>query len=149
MFVPGGSPVENFGVYKSSCPKSSQQSPYLSFCCGCLLLCCALCLLLKILRLAGIKAWTIQRMREQLVNSKLIKYLTDLQVIESMQAGQQAMVFVHSRKDTGKTGRTMITKAQNGGDSALFDPADHPQWGLVSKDVKKSRNKCAPRRMPY
>lgn len=52
------------------------------------------------------------------------------------------MVFVHSRKDTGKTGRTIITKAQNGGDSALFDPADHPQWGLISKDVKKSRNKC-------
>lgn len=94
-------------------------------------------------------AWTVQRVRRQLVSSELIKCLTDLQVIESLQAGHQAMVFVHSRKDTGKTGRTMITKAQNGGESALFDPADHPQWGLISKDVKKSRNKCAPSRMPY
>ena len=57
------------------------------------------------------------------------------------------MVFVHSRKDTGKTGRTMITKAQNSSDTALFDPTEHPQWGLISKDVKKSRNKCAKHRL--
>ena len=66
-----------------------------------------------------------------------------MQVTVSLRAGHQAMVFVHSRKDTGKTGRTLIQKAQSGGDTALFNVADHPMWGLISKDVKKSRNKCA------
>lgn len=66
-----------------------------------------------------------------------------LQVTESLQAGHQAMVFVHSRKDTGKTGRTIIQKAQNGSDTGLFDVTEHPQWAFASRDVKKSRNKCA------
>jgi hypothetical protein len=63
-------------------------------------------------------------------------------VIDSLKAGHQAMVFVHSRKDTGKTGRTIIQKAQNSSDTAIFDVTEHPQWAFVSRDVKKSRNKC-------
>jgi activating signal cointegrator complex subunit 3 len=65
-----------------------------------------------------------------------------VQVIDSLKAGHQAMVFVHSRKDTGKTGRTIIQKAQNSSDTAIFDVTEHPQWAFVSRDVKKSRNKC-------
>ena len=52
------------------------------------------------------------------------------------------MVFVHSRKDTGKTARMLATKAQLQGDSALFDCQEHPRYGLLQKDVKKSRNRC-------
>ena len=63
-------------------------------------------------------------------------------MIDSLKAGHQAMVFVHSRKDTGKTGRTIIQKAQNSSDTAVFDVTEHPQWAFVSRDVKKSRNKC-------
>jgi replicative superfamily II helicase len=65
------------------------------------------------------------------------------QVIDSLKAGHQGMVFVHSRKDTGKTGRTIIQKAQNSSDTGLFDVTEHPQWAFASRDVKKSRNKCA------
>ena len=65
-----------------------------------------------------------------------------MQVIDSLKAGHQAMVFVHSRKDTGKTGRTIIQKAQNSSDTTIFDVTEHPQWAFVSRDVKKSRNKC-------
>ena len=31
------------------------------------------------------------------------------------------MVFVHSRKDTGKSGRMLALKAQQSGETALFD----------------------------
>lgn len=64
-----------------------------------------------------------------------------LQVTESLKQGHQAMVFVHSRKDTGKTGRTMALKAQQEAKASLFDCREHPKFGLMAKDVKKSRNK--------
>jgi activating signal cointegrator complex subunit 3 len=51
------------------------------------------------------------------------------------------MVFVHSRKDTGKTARTLVAKAQNAGDSALFDCSEDPQYAFMQKDIKKSRNR--------
>lgn len=54
------------------------------------------------------------------------------------------MVFVHSRKDTGKTARTLVLKAQNAGEQALFDCSDNPIYDLLMREVKKSRNKCTP-----
>ena len=51
------------------------------------------------------------------------------------------MVFVHSRKDTGNTGRTLALKAGQESKSSLFDCQEHPKFGLMAKDVKKSRNK--------
>ncbi len=54
------------------------------------------------------------------------------------------MVFVHSRKDTGKSGRMLVTKAQNGGEAATFDCSDQDAYPYLAKDVKRSRNKCAP-----
>lgn len=65
------------------------------------------------------------------------------QVVDSLRKGHQAMVFVHSRKDTGKTARTLVTKAQNGGDGAVFDCSDQDAYPYMAKDVKRSRNKCA------
>jgi len=65
------------------------------------------------------------------------------QVTDSLRAGHQAMVFVHSRKDTGKTGRTLVLKYQNAGESALFDCSENPVHALLMRDVKKSRNKYA------
>ena len=55
------------------------------------------------------------------------------------------MVFVHSRKDTGKTARTLVLKSQNGGDQDLFDCSENPLFDLHMRDVKKSRNKCGPK----
>ncbi|KAL0039926.1 hypothetical protein WJX77_011783 [Trebouxia sp. C0004] len=64
-----------------------------------------------------------------------------MKIVDSLQQGHQAMVFVHSRKDTGKTGRTLALKAQQEGKFSLFDCREHPKYGLMAKDVKKSRNK--------
>ena len=49
------------------------------------------------------------------------------------------MVFVHSRKDTGKTARQLAEIAGREGDGGLFDVRDHDRYPLASKDVKKSR----------
>lgn len=65
----------------------------------------------------------------------------DIQALESVKRGRQAMIFVHSRKDTGKTGRILITKMQNANDASFFDCKDHPQFAFAQKDVGKSRNK--------
>lgn len=51
------------------------------------------------------------------------------------------MVFVHSRKDTGKTGRTLMAKMQNAGEAGHFDCKEHPRYGLAVKEAAKSRNR--------
>ena len=62
-------------------------------------------------------------------------------VLDSLQRGHQAMVFVHSRKDTGKTARMLATKAQQNGETVVFDCSDVPKFDLASKDIHKSKNK--------
>ncbi|CAL9109847.1 unnamed protein product [Musa acuminata var. zebrina] len=62
-------------------------------------------------------------------------------VLDSIKQGHQAMVFVHSRKDTGKTARTLIELALKAGDLELFMNDKHPQFPLVKKEVNKSRNR--------
>jgi len=62
-------------------------------------------------------------------------------VLDSLQRGHQAMVFVHSRKDTGKSARMLAMKAQQGGDTAAFDCSNLDKYDLAAKDTKKSRNK--------
>jgi activating signal cointegrator complex subunit 3 len=49
------------------------------------------------------------------------------------------MVFVHSRKDTGKTGRILADMAAKNGELALFEPepGDDPRRGLAVKEVNK------------
>ena len=62
-------------------------------------------------------------------------------VSESLKKGHQAMVFVHSRKETGKTARMLALKAQQHGETALFDCSSDPGFGLASKEAKKSRSR--------
>ncbi|PKA61162.1 DEAD-box ATP-dependent RNA helicase ISE2, chloroplastic [Apostasia shenzhenica] len=62
-------------------------------------------------------------------------------VVDSVKQGHQAMVFVHSRKDTGKTARMLLESAQYAGESELFTNDDDPQFSLVKKEVSKSRNR--------
>ncbi|URE24984.1 activating signal cointegrator 1 complex subunit 3, partial [Musa troglodytarum] len=62
-------------------------------------------------------------------------------VLDSIKQGHQAMVFVHSRKDTGKTARTLIELALKAGDLESFMNDKHPQFPLVKKEVNKSRNR--------
>ncbi|XP_072988680.1 DExH-box ATP-dependent RNA helicase DExH14 isoform X2 [Typha latifolia] len=62
-------------------------------------------------------------------------------VADSVKQGHQAMVFVHSRKDTGKTARTLIETAVKSGELELFLNDKHPQYSLIKKEVHKSRNR--------
>lgn len=56
-------------------------------------------------------------------------------MVDALKAGHQAMVFVHSRKDTGKTGRTLALKAQQNGETALFDCSDQMVRGLITNSL--------------
>lgn len=51
------------------------------------------------------------------------------------------MVFVHSRKDTGKTARALSQIAGQQSECNLFSSEDHPQYSLSKKAVSKSRNR--------
>ncbi|GIL81339.1 hypothetical protein Vretifemale_10405, partial [Volvox reticuliferus] len=62
-------------------------------------------------------------------------------MLESLKAGYQVMVFVHSRKDTGKTARVLADLAAKSGDTGLLDTREHEKYGLFAKDVRKSRNR--------
>lgn len=62
-------------------------------------------------------------------------------VVESVKQGHQAMVFVHSRKDTGKVARILVESAQYAGQLEFFSNEDDPKFSLVKKEVGKSRNR--------
>lgn len=62
-------------------------------------------------------------------------------VVDSLKQGHQAMVFVHSRKDTAKTAEKLVELARNNEDLELFRNDEHPQFALFKKEVMKSRNK--------
>ncbi|CAI6000970.1 unnamed protein product, partial [Closterium sp. NIES-64] len=61
--------------------------------------------------------------------------------MNAVKNGKQAMVFVHSRKDTVKTARILMETAQRNGESELFNPQEQPQYKLMEKDVMRSRNR--------
>lgn len=65
-----------------------------------------------------------------------------MQVVDTLQKGHQAMVFVHSRKDTGKTARTLQMKAQQGGETAAFDCQEEDGWHFMQQEIDKSKNRC-------
>lgn len=62
-------------------------------------------------------------------------------VLEAVRRGQQAMVFVHSRKDTGKTARILVEFAQRNDEVGSFSNETHPQYGITKKEVHKSKNR--------
>ncbi|CAA0836045.1 U5 small nuclear ribonucleoprotein helicase [Striga hermonthica] len=62
-------------------------------------------------------------------------------VVDSLRRGHQVMVFVHSRKDTGKTADKLVEIARRHEDYDLFTNASHPQFELIKREVLKSRNK--------
>ncbi|MEW5302418.1 MAG: hypothetical protein WDW36_005207 [Sanguina aurantia] len=76
-----------------------------------------------------------------LVRTNLMNEICYNKVIHSLKQGNQVMVFLHSRKDTGKTARILADLAQKANEQGQFDVSDNPKYGLALKDVKKSRNK--------
>ncbi|CAL8464110.1 g3645 [Coccomyxa elongata] len=76
-----------------------------------------------------------------LASKNIMDELCYQKVVDSLRKGHQAMVFVHSRKDTGKTARTLVTKAQNAGETDVFDCSEEPQYPFTQKEIKRSRNR--------
>ncbi|XP_073143681.1 DExH-box ATP-dependent RNA helicase DExH14 [Henckelia pumila] len=74
--------------------------------------------------------------RKELMNEICYK-----KVVDSIRQGHQVMVFVHSRKDTGKTAENLVEMAKRYEDFELFSNTSHPQSGLIKKEVLKSRNR--------
>lgn len=73
--------------------------------------------------------------RENLENTAFDK------VTDMLRLGHQVMVFVHSRKDTFKTARTLYEKALDQACTGLFDPSAHPRYDMAVRDMKQSRAK--------
>ncbi|EFJ17505.1 hypothetical protein SELMODRAFT_178863 [Selaginella moellendorffii] len=62
-------------------------------------------------------------------------------ILEAVRHDQQAMVFVHSRKDTVKTARILVDIAQRNGEIGLFLNMDHPQYGIMKREASNSKSK--------
>ncbi|KAL5544599.1 hypothetical protein UlMin_008383 [Ulmus minor] len=73
--------------------------------------------------------------------NELLNEICYKKVVDSLRQGHQAMVFVHSRKDTAKTAEKLVELARKFEDLDLFNNDTHPQLSLFKKEVMKSRNK--------
>ncbi|KAM3413528.1 putative helicase mug81 [Cercospora zeina] len=62
-------------------------------------------------------------------------------VKDMLECGHQVMVFVHSRKDTVKTARTLYEMATEQGCTDLFDPSLADGYTQALKDVKQSKGR--------
>jgi len=74
----------------------------------------------------------------------MLNDLAFLKAAESVRSRNQVMIFVHSRKDTGKTARALLEAAKAVGDSGVFKSSEFvvnpPARNAFAKDVAKSRN---------
>ncbi|KAM7483382.1 hypothetical protein LguiB_007965 [Lonicera macranthoides] len=73
--------------------------------------------------------------------NELLNEICYNKVVDSLRQGHQVMIFVHSRKDTGKTADKMVELAGKNDGLELFKNDNHPQFELIKRDVLKSRNK--------
>ena len=62
-------------------------------------------------------------------------------VKKMLERGHQVMVFVHSRKDTLKTARTLFNMAMDQQCTDLLDPSGHQQYDLASREMKQSKGR--------
>ncbi|XP_075100776.1 DExH-box ATP-dependent RNA helicase DExH14 [Nicotiana tabacum] len=76
-----------------------------------------------------------------LARNELLNEICYNKVVDSLKQGHQAMVFVHSRKDTVKTADKLVELAGKSAESELFTNDEHPQYEILKREVFKSRNK--------
>ncbi|KAH3668467.1 hypothetical protein OGAPHI_002221 [Ogataea philodendri] len=62
-------------------------------------------------------------------------------LIEMLEQGHQVMIFVHSRKDTVNTARTLFKMAAENDDSWLFDCSSADKHGYYEREMSKNKNK--------
>ncbi|GMG39702.1 unnamed protein product [Ambrosiozyma monospora] len=67
--------------------------------------------------------------------------ITYKKLIDMLSLGHQVMIFVHSRKDTVKTARTLMHMAYEAGESAYFDCTDSDKYTFFNREMGKVRNK--------
>ncbi|GKC64226.1 DExH-box ATP-dependent RNA helicase DExH14, partial [Tanacetum coccineum] len=73
--------------------------------------------------------------------NELMNEICYRKVADSIKQGYQVMVFVHSRKDTGKTADKLIELARQNEELELFRNDEHPQYQLAKMEVSKSRDR--------
>ncbi|XP_059441040.1 DExH-box ATP-dependent RNA helicase DExH14 isoform X3 [Corylus avellana] len=73
--------------------------------------------------------------------NELLNDICYKKVVDSVRQGHQAMVFVHSRKDTAKTAQKLVELGRKYDDLELLKNDTHPQFNLIKREVVKSRNK--------
>ncbi|KAM3703462.1 hypothetical protein ACJW30_04G098400 [Castanea mollissima] len=76
-----------------------------------------------------------------LARNELLNEICYKKIVDSLRQGHQAMVFVHSRKDTAKTAQKLVELGRKFDDLDLFSNDKHPQFDLIKREVVKSRNK--------
>jgi activating signal cointegrator complex subunit 3 len=69
-----------------------------------------------------------------------MNFLAYEQCYQSVQKGNQVMIFVHARKDTVRTAETTIESAEKQQTIGVFDCTQDKNYNLFGRDVAKSRN---------
>ncbi len=64
-----------------------------------------------------------------------------LKVKGMLEMGHQVMLFVHSRKDTVKTAKSIHVSALDQQCANLLDPSGHPRYESAMRDIKNSRGR--------
>lgn len=71
---------------------------------------------------------------------KNLDQVTFEKVSELVKLGHQVMVFVHARKETVKAAQTLKETATFNDCLGDFSCEDHPNYGLLRRDIAESRN---------
>ncbi|EMR09600.1 hypothetical protein PNEG_02184 [Pneumocystis murina B123] len=75
------------------------------------------------------------------ISSTNMNLVTYEKVIQLVKNNHQVMVFVHTRKETAKTAKTLLNLALNDGYQDIFNPSNHTHYNFFKKDISKSKNK--------
>jgi antiviral helicase SLH1 len=62
-------------------------------------------------------------------------------VREMLKRGHQVMVFVHSRKDTFNTAKTLYQMATDEQCTDIFDPSGHPNYDVAARNIRTSKGR--------
>ncbi|KAI5309943.1 hypothetical protein KEM55_002075, partial [Ascosphaera atra] len=93
----------------------------------------------------GVKGESSSSKKEGAPISKKAKENLDItafeKVKEMLELGHQVMVFVHSRKDTFKTAKTLLEMAADDGCGDLFGTESHEGYEQASRDIKTSKGR--------
>jgi activating signal cointegrator complex subunit 3 len=79
--------------------------------------------------------------RNAFERQKRLNELAYKKAIQAIKGGKQAMIFVHSRKETARTARSLREHSTYNDEAMLFDCSDAEGISEMNKEIKRSRNK--------